>query len=97
MKARIYKPSCHAMQVGRAKTRQWILDYTPSGTRSMDPLMSWTRTEQTHTQLRLKFDTQEAAVRYAKANNIPYTVIPEQKPVQQLRNYADNFANGRLR
>ena len=97
MKARIYKPSRHTMQVGRAKTKQWILDYTPSGNRFVDPLMSWTSTEQTQTQLRLKFSTKEAAIAYAEKNSIPYAVIPEQIPAQQPKNYADNFANSRLR
>ena len=97
MKARIYKPSRHTMQVGRAKIRQWVLDYEPSGSRSTDPLMHWTKTEQTQTQLRLTFPTKETAVAYAEKNNIPYTVIPEQVPVQQSKNYADNFANSRLR
>ncbi len=97
MKARIYKPNRHTMQVGRAKTRQWILDYEPSGSRSVDQLMNWTSTEQTQTQLRLTFSTSEMAVAYAKKNNIPHVVIPEQVPVQQPKNYADNFANSRLR
>ena len=97
MKARIYKPSRHTMQVGRAKTKQWILDYTPSGNRFVDPLMSWTSTTQTQTQLRLNFSTKEMAVAYAGKNNIPYVVIPEQIPVQQSKNYANNFANNRLK
>ena len=97
MKARIYKPSRHTMQVGRAKTKQWVLDYSPSGNRFVEPLMAWTTTEQTQTQLRLTFPTKETAIAYAERNKISYTVIPEQKPIQQPKNYADNFAHNRLR
>jgi len=97
MTARIYKPNRHAMQVGRAKTRQWLLEHSPSGDRFLDPLMGWTSNMQTQTQLRLKFPTKEAAVRYAEKNNIPYTVVPQQIPVQQKKSYSDNFANNRLK
>lgn len=95
--ARIYKPNRHTMQVGRAKTRQWILEYAPSGDRFLDPLMKWTSNTQMQTQLRLKFPTQEAAVRHAAKSNIPYVIVPQQIPIQQQKNYADNFANNRLR
>ena len=97
MKARIYKPSRHTMQTGRAKTKQWVLEYAPSKGRSVDQLMVWTSTHQTQAQLFLKFPTQELAVAYAQKNDISYTVIPEQVPVQQVKNYADNFANNRLK
>lgn len=96
MKARIYKPSRHTMQVGRAKMKKWVLDYAPSGSRSIDPLMSWTSTTQTHTQLKLQFNTKEAAIAYAVANHIPYTVLPEQSLKQTPKAYSDNFAHGRL-
>lgn len=95
--ARIYKPNRHTMQVGRAKTRQWLLEYAPSGSRFLDPLMKWTSSTQTQTQLHLKFPTQEAAIRYAEKNDISYGVIPQQVPLQQDKSYADNFANSRLK
>lgn len=97
MTTRIYLSNRHAMQVGRAKTKQWLLEYSPSGERFLDPLMGWTSNTQTQTQLRLKFPTKEAAVRYAEKNSIPYTVVPQQIPVQQKKSYADNFANNRLK
>ena len=101
MKARIYKPSRHTMQIGRAKMKNWVLDYCPSGSpmdkRSLDPLMSWTSTTQTHTQIHLNFLTRKDAVAYAKTHDIPYTIIPEQPLKQTIKSYANNFATNRLR
>ena len=97
MKARIYRPSRHTMQVGRAKTKLWVLDYEPSSSRTIDPLMSWTSTTQTHTQLKLTFSSKNEAIAYAEENGIPYTVLPEQDLAQTPKSYANNFAHDRLR
>ena len=40
MTARIFKPAKNAMQSGRAKTREWQLDYEEH--RAIEPLMGWT-------------------------------------------------------
>jgi 3-methylcrotonyl-CoA carboxylase beta subunit len=42
MTARIFKPAKNAMQSGRAKTREWQLDYEPEQPRAIEPLMGWT-------------------------------------------------------
>ena len=39
MTARIFKPAKNAMQSGRAKTREWQLDYEPEQPRAIEPLM----------------------------------------------------------
>ena len=61
MRARIYQPARNAMQSGVAKTRQWVLEFAPSSPREVDPLMGWTSSEDTQAQVRLKFDSKEAA------------------------------------
>ena len=42
MTARIFKPAKNAMQSGRAKTKEWQLDYEPEQPRAIEPLMGWT-------------------------------------------------------
>ncbi len=42
MVARIYKPAKTAMQSGRAKTKNWVLDFEPASPREIEPLMGWT-------------------------------------------------------
>jgi len=46
-------------------------------------------------QLDLSFETMEAAVAYAKANNIPYRVSKPKTRKRISRSYADNFAYDR--
>ncbi len=61
MSSRIYQPARSAMQSGQAKTREWILEFAPADARRIDPLMGWTSSTDMDSQVRLKFDTVEAA------------------------------------
>ncbi len=64
MTARIFKPAKNAMQSGRAKTREWQLDYEPEQPRAVEPLMGWTSSGDMKQQLTLHFDTREDAIAY---------------------------------
>ena len=97
MRARIYKPAKNAMTSGMAKTRKWVLDHAPSSARELDPLMGWTSSHDTQTQVRLRFETREEAVDYARAHGIDAEVI-EPKPRKanlRPRGYGENFATDR--
>lgn len=97
MRARIYQPAKTAMQSGTAKTRGWVLDFAQGSAREIDPLMGWTSTSETQTQVRLRFETREEAEGYARANQIPYEVLEPQKrkPNIRPRGYGENFATDR--
>lgn len=97
MRARIYKPARTAMQSGLAKTKEWVLDYAPATSREIDPLMGWTSSDDTQRQVRLRFDTREAAEAYAREKGIEVEVQPEQsrKPNIRARGYGENFASDR--
>lgn len=97
MRARIYQPSRNAMTSGMAKTRKWVLEYAPASSREVDPLMGWTSSDDTQTQVRLKFDTKEEALDYAKDNGIDVQVSEPQKRKLNLRprGYGENFATDR--
>lgn len=93
--ARIYVPPRSAMQSGKARTQGWVLEFEPGEKQRLDPLMGWSGSGDTRGQVRLRFDTREAAVAYAEANGIPYE-IEEPKPVHiKPKVYADNFRFGR--
>jgi ETC complex I subunit conserved region len=96
MAARIYKPTRTAMQSGRARTKEWVLEYEPESKREIDPLMGWTSSQDMRSQVRLSFDTKEEAVAYAQRNGLAYYVIdpPPSQPVH--KSYADNFRYGRI-
>ncbi|WP_170475249.1 ETC complex I subunit [Ruegeria arenilitoris] len=97
MRARIFQPSRNAMTSGMAKTRKWVLEYAPASSREVDPLMGWTSSSDTQSQVRLKFDTKEAALDYAKDNGIDATVSEPhgRKPNLRPRGYGENFATDR--
>ncbi|NIM09025.1 MAG: ETC complex I subunit, partial [Planctomycetales bacterium] len=62
MQARIYQPARNAMQSGTAKTHEWVLEFAPDAERKVDPLMGWTGSPDTQSQVRMKFPTKEAAI-----------------------------------
>lgn len=94
MRARIFQPARNAMQSGTAKSRQWLLEFAPSEAREVDPLMGWTSSQDTQTQVRMTFDSKEAALAYAHDHGIE-TVVSDpktRKPNVRARGYAENFA-----
>ena len=93
MHARIFKPAKTAMQSGKGKSQDWVLEFEADAARRIDPLMGWTSGSDTRAgQVRLHFDTCEAAVEYASAKAIPYQVLPERPERPQIKAYSDNFA-----
>jgi hypothetical protein len=91
MRARIYKPAKNSMQQGKARTKQWVLEFEPESAREIDPLMGWTSSSDMRQQVQLDFETQEEAVAYATRNNIPFDVFEPHKPASKAKSYADNF------
>lgn len=97
MRARIYLPAKTAMQSGTAKTHQWLLEFTPASAREVDPLMGWTSSGDTQTQVKLRFASREEALAYAEAQGIE-AVVTEPKPRRAIirpRGYGENFATDR--
>jgi NADH dehydrogenase len=97
MQARIYQPAKSAMTSGRSNARGWVLEHVPSESRSIDPLMGWTGSRDTRRQVRLSFDTRDAAVDYAKRHGIPFTIEEPRtrRPNVRPMGYAGNFAYNR--
>ena len=89
--ARIYRPSKSAMQSGRAPTKQWLLTYEVETPRVPDPLMGWTSAADTLNEVKLRFDTFDEAVAFAKKNGMDYSVIEPHEPKFRPKSYADNF------
>ncbi len=95
MFARIYRPAKNAMQSGRAKTQQWILEFEPEAAKKLDPLMGWTGSTDMRGQVRLSFESRDEAIAYATRHHIPHEVIEKPEPKRVLKAYADNFATAR--
>ena len=97
MRVRIYQPSKSAMTSGQGNARGWVLEFDPEEQRRIDPLMGWTGSGDTRRQVRLGFETREAAIDYAARNGIPHVVETEKprRPNVRRMGYAGNFAHNR--
>ena len=92
---RIYRPAKTAMQSGRANTRRWVVEFEPGAPQRPDPLMGWTGSGDTRSQVRLKFPSREGAVAYAERRGLAYRVEEPRERTLRARSYADNFRAGR--
>lgn len=97
MRARIYRPARTAMSSGTAKTKSWVLDYMNDEGRDIDPLMGWTSSSDTQSQVRLTFDSKEDALAYAEDNGIDVVVTEPKARKANIREggYGENFATNR--
>ncbi|MEM0935380.1 MAG: ETC complex I subunit [Pseudomonadota bacterium] len=97
MQARIFQPAKTAMQSGTAKTKGWVLEFAPAEQRQVDPLMGWTSSGDMNSQVRLRFETKEAALDYAQDHGIEAIVIEPKKRKANVRarGYGENFATNR--
>ncbi len=91
MSAKIYRPTRNAMQSGKEKTKQWVLEFEQEQPRFNDSVMGWVGSRDMKQEIRLKFATKEDAVAYAKREGIPYKISEPKQPKIILKSYADNF------
>ena len=91
MSARIYSPARNAMQSGKAKTGHWVLEFEQAQPKRIDPLMGYTTSGDTRSQVRLSFETREQAETYARNNGLAYRVEEPKEPRRRQISYSDNF------
>ena len=89
--ARIFQRSRNAMQSGKARAGQWVLEFESGSRKRPDPLTGWSGGADTQTQVSLDFETVEAAKAYAERHGIDYHLVPPAQPKLKLQSYADNF------
>lgn len=96
MPARILLPARNAMQSGQAKD-DWVLEFDPAEAKRIDPLMGWTGSGDMNGQVRLRFETQEAAIAYAERHGLAYRLETPKKRKFNIRpgGYGGNFAYDR--
>ena len=62
MRARIFLPPKSAMQSGLAGTHRWVLQYEPETQKIRDRLMGWTGSDDMRQQIKLTFESKDAAI-----------------------------------
>ena len=94
--AKIYKPAKTAMQSGRGKTKSWVLEHPRASKVVPEPLMGWQASADTAQQVKLYFESSNAAISYCRTHNLAFEVVkPKQRRVRR-KAYADNFAFDRV-
>ena len=92
MKVRIYKPIKTATQSGKNNTKLWILEtIEDTNSRSVDDITGWTSSDNTQTQVKLKFTDKNDAIRYAKQQDFSYIVEKEEITSVKQKSYSNNF------
>lgn len=94
---RIYRPAKTAMQSGKGRTKDWVLEFELGAARRPEPLMGWVSGADTRQQLVLKFDTKEEALAYAARHSLIAVVEEPQSSRFRAKSYADNFRPDRIR
>ena len=84
------------MQSGTAKTHRWLLEFVPESQRAIDPLMGWTSSSETLTQLKLWFDSREDAEAYARTHGLAFVVDEPKEAQRRTVSYSDNFKYTRI-
>lgn len=91
MLAKIHRPAKTAMQSGRANTKKWLLEFVLANAPKPDALMGWISGADTNGQVRMSFDTKEAAIEFARAHAIPHQVVDAPETKRVVKAYGDNF------
>ena len=91
MLARLYQRPKSAMQSGRARTGEWLLEIERDEPQRADPLTGWPGSGATETQVQLRFPTKDAALAYAETQGMTVEIVPLGLRTLKLQAYADNF------
>jgi hypothetical protein len=91
MSARIYQRPKNAMQSGKARTGDWILEFDPAEAKQPDPLMGWAGSGDMQQQVVLKFATEADAQAYADRYGIEARVHSTPPKRLKIQAYSDNF------
>ena len=89
--ARIYQRPKNAMQSGKYRTDNWVLEFEPAEAKQADPLTGWAGSGDTRDQVHMTFPTSDAAIAYAEREGLAFTVIPAPQRKLKIQAYADNF------
>lgn len=91
MAARIFQRIKSSTSSGKAHTDRWMLEFERAEPDRPDPLTGWNGSGDTQRQVRLSFDSMEAARAYAEREGIDAHVVVPPPARLKIQAYADNF------
>jgi NADH dehydrogenase ubiquinone Fe-S protein 4 len=89
--ARISEIERKATQSGKANTGRWLLEFEREQPLRPDPLTGWNGSGDTRPQVRLTFQTRDAAIAYSEKHGLNYHVVAAPPVRLKIQTYADNF------
>jgi len=89
-KAKIYIPAKTATQSGRGNQKTWVLEFETKDPHT-NPLMGWESSSDTLKEVKLKFNSKNKAIEYAKNNDIEFSVIEPKQKIFVIKSYEENF------
>jgi hypothetical protein len=89
--ARIIEEQRKTTQSGKALSGRWTLEFERQQPQRPDPLTGWNGSGDTATQVKLRFDTKEAALAYAQRKGFEVHLVPAPPIALKIQTYADNF------
>ena len=89
--ARISEQERKTTQSGKANAGKWILEFERQQALRPDPLTGWNGSGDTRPQVRLTFDSKQAAIAYCEKHGFDYHLVPASPVRLKIQAYADNF------
>jgi ETC complex I subunit conserved region len=89
--ARISELERKTTQSGKANAGLWLLEFERQEPQRPDPLTGWNGSGDTRPQIRITFQTKEAAIAYCEKHGLQYHIVPAPPVRLKLQAYADNF------
>ena len=89
--ARISEIERRATQSGKAYAGKWLLEFERQQRLQPDPLTGWNGSGDTRPQVRLAFQTRQAAIDYCDRHALKYHLVAAPPVRLKLQAYADNF------
>ena len=77
--ARISEIDRKPTQSGKANNGRWLLEFERIDALRADPLTGWAGSGDTRPQVRLTFETSDAAIAYATSNGLDYHLVPARR------------------
>ena len=89
--ARISELERKTTQSGKANTGRWLLEFERSDPMRPDPLTGWNGSADTKPQVRLTFESKDAAIAYANRYGLKFHLVAAAPARLKIQAYADNF------
>lgn len=89
--ARISELERKTTQSGKANAGRWLLEFERQQALRPDPLTGWNGSGDTGPQVRLTFQTSQAAIAYCERHGLQFYIVPSAPVKLKIQAYADNF------